>query len=127
LMLLNYNFIPAWAYGIDEEDEALRVIKPENKAPEALVLDGVSDHTKVWANGVWSEKGVVSIMTTTRDLSWLSLVTEQDDEHYDRDVVYRMTNDREFEDTDNTDEGLYDRFPWRSLCDEPNYDSTPGV
>jgi len=47
-------------------------------------------------------------MTTTRELSWLDLVTKHDDEHYDRDVAYEMNNGREFEDTDNTDNGIYD-------------------
>lgn len=52
-------------------------------------------------------------MSTSIDPSFitynvLDLVLEHDPDHYERDVVYRMSNDREYYDTDNTDSGIYD-------------------
>ena len=47
-------------------------------------------------------------MTETSDTDMLSEVTKVDKDHYKRDKVYKFGNKREFEDTDNSDEGIYD-------------------
>jgi len=39
---------------------------------------------------------------------WLEEVLRADKDHYKKDVVYEFTNDRKFESTDSTDEGVYD-------------------
>jgi hypothetical protein len=47
-------------------------------------------------------------MTTTSQTDMLSEVTKVDKDHYKRDIAYEFSNGRKFEDTDNTDSGIYD-------------------
>jgi len=44
---------------------------------------------------------------TTSEKDWLAEVLENDDDHYERDVVYEFSKGRKFKDTDNTDSGVY--------------------
>ena len=45
---------------------------------------------------------------TYRTYDILTLVTEADPDHYERDVAYEMPNNVKKMDTDNTDSGIYD-------------------
>jgi len=55
-MINNYNMIPAWAYGIDEEDDSGRVIKPQNKAPSPINVRyfSMSAYSRLQSEGILS-------------------------------------------------------------------------
>jgi len=41
------------------------------------------------------------------EFNWLDLVVEQDDEFYEREIVYEFSNGREFQNSDKDDTGVY--------------------
>jgi len=50
----NYNFIPAWAYGVDEDDGGLIVKRPPETSCEVrdFTLNGISEYTRKAAMGL---------------------------------------------------------------------------